>query len=154
MSVPEQLAKLTGNWSGKSRLHLSWMPESPFNSDSNASIALTAKGGFLKIEYDWSYDGRTQEGLILLGTEKDSDLIKAFWIDSWHLNDKFMVSEGRQDGSGAFSLKGFYAVPDHPDWGWRTVIGSESENAFKIIMYNVSPAGAEDLAVEAIYNRD
>ena len=102
----------------------------------------------LKIEYDWTFEESVQEGLILIGDEKDSDLIKAFWIDSWHLSDKFMVSEGRLDMQGAISLKGFYAVPEHPDWGWKTVIEPARGNSFKIIMYNVSPEGEESLAVE------
>ena len=59
-----------------------------------------------------------------------------------------MVSEGHQNGNGAIKMKGFYAVPEHPDWGWLTIIQPENENSFKIIMYNVSPEGEEDLAVE------
>jgi hypothetical protein len=154
MSVPRILEKLVGEWSGKNLLHLSWMPEqTPFESDSEASVALTANGRFLKIEYDWNHDGKPQEGLILLGNEKETNSVKAFWIDSWHLSDKFMVSEGFQDENGAISVKGFYTVPDHPDWGWRTIIEPADDSSFKMTMYNVTPDGAEDLAVEAFYKR-
>jgi hypothetical protein len=154
MSVPQNFDKLTGRWRGTNRLHLAWIPEKPsVESDSKALIDYTARGRFLKIEYDWAYDGQTQEGLILLGNEEDSSLIKAFWIDSWHMGDKFMVSEGSPAENGAISLKGFYSVPDHPDWGWRTVFSSEDENSFRIVMYNVTPEGEEDLAVEAFYER-
>jgi len=149
MSVPELLEKLVGKWRGINRLHTTWVPENPVRETvSVASVELTARGRFLKIEYDWMFEETMQEGLILIGNEKDSDSIKAFWIDSWHLSDKFMVSEGARAADGSISLKGFYAVPDHPDWGWRTVIEPERDNAFKIVMYNASPEGEETLAVE------
>jgi hypothetical protein len=148
MSVPRPLESLVGKWRGTNRLHTTWVEENPVRETvSMAIVELTARGRFLKIEYDWTFEDAVQEGLILIGDEKDSDLIKAFWIDSWHLSDKFMVSEGRL-GNGAISIKGFYAVPDHPDWGWRTIIEPEKANSFKIIMYNVSPEGEETLAVE------
>jgi hypothetical protein len=154
MSVPEVLGKLIGEWSGTNRLYTSWIKENPVReTDSKATVAFSAQGRFLKIEYDWSFDETKQEGLILLGDEKDTQSVKAFWIDSWHMGDKFMVSEGAQNGSGAISMKGFYAVPDHPDWGWRTVIESKNPDSFKITMYNVSPEGVEELAVEANYKK-
>lgn len=154
MSVPEILANLVGKWRGVNRLHTSWIPENPLReSVSTAVVDLTARGRFLKIEYDWTYEDAAQEGLILVGDEKDSDLIKAFWIDSWHLSDKFMVSEGVQNGVGAISLKGFYTVPDHPDWGWRTDFEPSDENSFQITMYNVTPDGEESLAVEMKFER-
>lgn len=153
MSIPENLGNLVGNWFGTKTLYLSWVDESPFMSDSNASVAFSAQGKFLKIEYDWIYEGKKQDGLILLGNDKDSDLIKAFWIDSWHMSDKLLISEGAKSENNFVSLKGFYQVPEHPDWGWRTVIESENSDSFKITMFNVSPEGVEDLAVEAIYER-
>ena len=149
MSVPQILEKLVGEWRGVNRLHTTWIPENPVRETlSIAAVELTARGRFLKIEYDWMYDESEQAGLILIGNEKDSDSIKAFWIDSWHLGDKFMVSEGTQTAVGSISLKGFYAVPDHPDWGWRSVFKTENEDSFVIEMYNVSPEGEETIAVE------
>ena len=149
MSVPEILEKLVGRWHGVNRLHTTWIPENPVRETSSiATIELTARGRFLKIEYDWAFEEAVQEGLILIGDEKETDSIKAFWIDSWHLSDKFMVSEGRLETVDAISLKGFYSVPDNPDWGWRTIIEPDGHQTFKIIMYNVSPEGEETLAVE------
>lgn len=154
MSVPETLKNLVGNWRGINRLHMDWVPENPLcESETTAKIELTARGTFLKIEYDWLFDGKTQEGLILIGDDKDSGLIKAFWIDSWHLSDKFMVSEGKIDKDEKISLKGFYTVPDHPDWGWLTIFKPERADSFKIIMNNVSPENEETLAVEMEFSR-
>lgn len=153
MNIPENLNKFSGNWQGNNRLYLSWMPQSPFDSQTKALVVLTAKGRFLKLEYDWVYDGKSQEGLILIGNEKNSDKIIVFWIDSWHLSDKYMVSEGGFDENGHISVKGCYTVPDNPDWGWRTVFDFNHENTFKMTMFNVSPDGVEDLAVEAVYKK-
>lgn len=152
MSVPDNLKQLQGNWAGKNFLYLPWLKETPFESASQAVIDFSAKGIFLKIEYDWFYDEKQQEGLILIGQEEASETIKSFWIDSWHLSDKFMVSEGKPK-TDLISVKGFYSVPEHPDWGWKTIFDIEDENSFKILMYNVSPEGDETLAVETEYAR-
>ncbi len=64
-----------------------------------------------------------------------------------------MHCDGRTENDGILNIKGFYTVPEHPDWGWRTVIETENENSFKFVMYNVSPEGKEDLAVESVYVR-
>lgn len=154
MSVPTQLTDLIGNWSGINRLHLPWLPENPIQeSPSDASVAFTAQGKFLKIEYDWIYEDKTQDGMILLGEEKNADLIKIFWVDSWHMGDKLLISEGVLTEQNVVSCKGFYAVPDHPDWGWRTEIESMNNNSFKITMFNITPEGEESLAVELNYQR-
>jgi Protein of unknown function (DUF1579) len=154
MNFYEILNKSVGKWSGINRLHTPWIEENPVReSNSTAVIELTARGRFLKIEYDWTFEYALQEGLILIGNENESDSIKAFWIDSWHLSDKFMVSEGRLGADDIISLKGFYTVPENPDWGWRTIIEPKSEDSFKILMFNVSPEGEETLAVEMMFKR-
>lgn len=153
MNVPNDLSNFIGNWKGNYKLYLSWLAESPFVSETNALIDFTAKGRFLKIEYDWNHEEKPQEGLILLGKDKDSEKIIAFWIDSFHLSDKYMVSDGNFDENGNPSLKGFYSVKGHPDWGWRTVFDFNDADSFKITMYNVSPEGIEELAVEAVYHK-
>lgn len=154
MSIPENLNLLTGNWEGNNRLHLPWKKENPIrDSKTNASVSFSAQNKFLKIEYDWEFEGKKQDGLILLGKEKDAESVKVIWIDSWHMDDKSLISEGVADATGEISVKGFYSVPNHPDWGWRTTFESADEKSFKITMYNVSPEGEEDIAVEANYQR-
>ena len=149
MSIPENFKKLTGEWKGVNRLHTTWIEENPVQeSASVASVKRAASGKFLKIEYDWVFENQNQEGMFLIGSEKDSVQAKAFWIDSWHMNDKVMICDGNF-AENSILFKGFYEVPNHPDWGWRTDIIFSDENSFKIVMYNVSPDGAEDLAVEA-----
>lgn len=153
MSIPENFKKMTGEWKGKNRLYTTWIEENPVHeSESVAEVNLAANSKFLKIQYDWIYENESQEGLLLIGSEKDSDEVKAFWIDSWHMGDKFMSCDGNFSGDSIL-MKGFYEVPNHPDWGWRTDIIFDTENTFKIVMYNVTPEGVEDLAVETEFSR-
>ena len=153
MSIPENFKKMAGVWKGRNRLFTTWIEENPVQeSESVAEINLAANSKFLKIQYDWIYNNENQEGLLLIGSEKDSVEIKAFWIDSWHMGDKFMSCDGKFSGDSIL-MKGFYEVQNHPDWGWRTDIIFDNKNSFKIVMFNVSPEGVEDLAVEAEYSR-
>jgi len=46
--------------------------------------------------------------------------------------------------------RGSYAAPPGPDWGWRTVIEIPDDDSFRMVMYNVSPEGKEELAVNAV----
>ena len=48
-------------------------------------------------------------------------------------------------------LRGSYRVPSSPDWGWRTVIEPGESDTLRLIMYNVTPDGREELAVEATF---
>jgi hypothetical protein len=152
MSVRPDLAKLVGTWKGSSRLHTSWLPEKTRDSTSNATVELRVKGQFLAIEYDWIHDGKKQEGVMIIGCDEKSDAVQAVWTDSWHMSHKFMVCDGTIDESGSVNMKGYYQVPGHPDWGWRTEI-SPGADSFQIKMYNISPEGEEDIAVEAEYSR-
>ncbi len=153
MSIPKNFKNLTGDWRGTNRLHTIWIEENPLQeSKSDATVQTAANEKFLKIEYDWSYENENQDGLLLIGSEEDSDETRAFWIDSWHMQDKFLSCDGKYDGDSIL-MKGFYEVPNHPDWGWRIDIIIADENSFKIVMYNVSPEGEEVLAVEMIYER-
>ncbi len=154
MDIPAGFEQLTGEWRGTNRLWHGWLPdESAKESESTATVSFEAKENFLSIRYRWAFEGENQEGLLVLGCEKDSLTVNAFWIDSWHMSENFMHCTGRVENNGILSIKGFYAVPEHPDWGWRTVIETENEDSFKFVMYNVSPEGKEDLAVESVYSR-
>lgn len=63
-----------------------------------------------------------------------------------------MLSDGTVNDDGTVNVRGHYKVPDHPDWGWRTEI-VPGGNSLKIVMYNVSPEGNEELAVETDFSR-
>jgi hypothetical protein len=47
---------------------------------------------------------------------------------------------------------GYYSVPNNPDWGWRSEI-IPGEDSFRYAMFNVSPEGIEEIAVETDFAR-
>jgi len=149
MNILEGLLKLAGAWQGSNKL---WLPpaEAPYESRATAQVAPAARGKFVTITYTWAFDGEPQEGMLLWGYEAADDAITAAWIDSWHMGDKLMLSRGRAEASGALAVHGSYAVPDGPDWGWRTVLEAEND-AFRVLMYNVMPDGGEMLGVEMAF---
>src|SRR5256885_17086551 len=138
MSVRPLLAALAGNWKGNYRLHTSWLPEQTNDSESACSIELRVNDQFLAIEYDWKYEDRREEGVMIVGCDEESTAVQAVWTDSWHMSHKFMVCDGTIDNEGKVNMKGYYSVPENPDWGWRTEIIPD-RNSMQIVMYNVSP---------------
>ncbi len=152
MSINDDLAKFIGDWKGTNKLYLSWLPDPLKESDSHMHISKKANGQFIQFDYDWEYEGEKQEGMLVLGCDSKSDAVQIVWTDSWHSRHTFMVSDGTVKDDGTVSVKGFYKVPDHPDWGWRTEIIPQGER-IKLMMFNVSPEGEEDLAVETTYER-
>ena len=147
MGLDQKLTGLVGEWKGTNRLHTPWMPVQLQESNSTASVRSKMNGQFLTIEYTWEYESKPQEGMLILGRDSKSDAVQAVWTDSWHSKDVLMLCNGSIDADGRISVVGSYAVPEHPDWGWRTEI-TPGENSFRYAMYNVTPEGEEDLAVE------
>ena len=152
MSVHTALANLTGRWAGYNRLHADWMDNPIQDSVSMANVELRVNGQFLTVEYDWEFEGKRQEGVMIIGCDTNSNAVQMIWTDSWHMSHKFMVCDGEIADDGKINVKGHYSVPDNPDWGWRTEI-VPGENAFRFVMFNVTPEGEETVAVEADYER-
>lgn len=152
MSVEQKLSDLVGSWKGTNRLHVPWMAEKLKESESNAVVRSKMNGQFLSVEYTWSFDGEPQEGLLIVGCDPKSDAVQAVWTDSWHSKDVLMLCNGTLKEDGGISVTGHYAVPDNPDWGWRTEI-TPDQDGFKYAMYNVSPEGVEEIAVETEFVR-
>ncbi len=152
MSANEDFAKFAGKWKGTNKLYLSWQPEPLKETDSTLTVSMKANGQFVAFDYAWAYEGIPQEGLILLGCDTKSNAVQTVWTDSWHSSHTLMVSDGTVVNDGSVSVKGFYKVPDNPDWGWRTEIVPKDES-LRIVMYNVSPEGIEELAVETEFVR-
>ncbi len=152
MNIPESLTKLVGKWAGTNQLWLA--PGEPARlSASTAEVALAAQGKFLTLRYTWADGGAPQDGLIVLGHELEAKAASAFWIDSWHMQDKSMACRGTIDALGNASVKGAYAAPPGPDWGWQIDIVPASQDAFDMVMYNITPNGEATIAVKTAYAR-
>ena len=153
MSLDQKLHALVGEWKGTNRLHTTWMPVKLHESDSTASVRSKMNGQFLTVEYTWVYDGEPHEGMLILGCDSRSDAVQAVWTDSWHSKDTLMLCNGTIDSDAKVSVFGTYAtMPGEPDWGWRTEI-SPAEDGFRYAMYNVTPDGEEEIAVETDFRR-
>jgi hypothetical protein len=150
MSVSERVRAATGRWNGTNRLIFPGAP--PRDVASTAVVALVAQGQFSTLSYTWSFDGQSQDGLLLIGEAQDRQSTTVVWVDSWHMGDKAMLCAGPIATDGPLVVRGSYQVEGHPDWSWRIDLWFAAE-ALRIVMYNVSPEGEESLAVEADYSR-
>ncbi len=152
MSALKRFDKLVGQWKGTSQLWLSPQDEAQ-ESDTTSSIALQGMGKFVAVEYTWSYKGDPQEGFLLLGTDKEGNLVRGVWIDSWHNGHVIMLLNGPVREDGIISVQGSYAAPPGPDWGWKIDLDPGQAGLYKIVMYNIPPEKQPELAVIMSYTR-
>jgi hypothetical protein len=151
MKFDELKRALIGEWRGTKQLYLEPPPTPPVSSPSKMSVKPVAGGSFLQFDYDWTYEGAEQSGLLLFGCDEENTA-SAAWVDSFHMSSKIMSCTGSA-ADGSAELSGSYAAPPGPDWGWRITIRSVSPNEFTIVMHNISPETQEDLAVQIDYTR-
>lgn len=150
MSVTENFQKLAGIWDGTNKLYLS--PDEPVrDSKAEACVGLEAHSKFLKINYEWAFEGKPHEGLMLFGFGKESKMTSV-WIDSFHQSGDFMNCNGSIEGD-KISVKANYTQPEYADWGWRTNVEFINENSFSFTMFNIEPNGTEHITVEANFER-
>lgn len=148
----DPLIACAGRWTGSSTLQDPEMGLQPDTSDSTVTITPLLDGRFVRLDYTWSYKGTPQSGSMLIGFRKASRSPTLHWIDSWHNGENVMSCEGTANGS-AIDVRGTYAAPPGPDWGWRTAISTSPDGELAIVMHNVTPDGQETLAVEGRYRR-
>jgi hypothetical protein len=155
MSIFDALSACAGSWRGTSTLqdpHNNISDESP----SDLTVTPVLGGRFVRLDYTWSYQGKPQEGSMLIGFDKGADTVTAHWIDSFHMGNKVMACTGPRPEGRTLSVRGSYAAPPGPDWGWRIDLTPEDEGTLRMVMFNVWPeseGGKEELAVEASYTR-
>jgi hypothetical protein len=152
MDAFSSLIGLTGRWRGTYRLILE--PGSPpRESQTTAVVAPVAGGRFARIDYTWGDRDKPEDGSVLFGRDRERGVVTALWADSFHMSDKVMTSEGPASDASSLDVRGSYAAPPGPDWGWRTVIETGEEDSLQMLMYNVTPDGQEVPAVDAVYRR-
>lgn len=148
----ERLFELEGQWKGNYKLWFS--PEDPpvVECATTAGIKHGVRDTCVKIAYDWVYEEKDQEGLIICAFNPAKELVRAAWFDSFHMANSFMDCEGSSD-EGVINMTGSYSVSVGPAWRWRTILDSPDDGGFRIRMYNIQPDGSEDKAVEAVYSK-
>jgi hypothetical protein len=147
------LAKIAGEWRGKNLLRLSWVLPPEHYSESHLVASGLADGKFATLSYSWMHDRMPQEGFFLLAMDEKGGVATGAWVDSWHQSARVMQCKGTLSAEGVLELRGSYEAPPGPDWGWRIVVSSPSADALHLSMYNCSPDGAEELAVQVEYGR-
>ena len=155
MSILEALSASAGSWHGKNTLQDAHSGQ-PAESPSTLTVTPVLGGRVVRLDYTWSYQGKPQEGSLLIGFQKKADLFTGHWIDTFHVGTKVMMLQGPNPSGSALSLLGSYAAPPGPDWGWRIEITPEHDGTLRIVMFNIWPeseGGQQDLAVEASYTR-
>ncbi|MES2884397.1 MAG: DUF1579 family protein [Pseudomonadota bacterium] len=144
-------SQLLGDWIGENQLWLD-PKEPPQVSPSTLTVAPTAQGKFLTLAYTWAFEGKVQEGLLLVGDNNKDSIASAGWVDSFHQSGKVMQCIGSVEGSG-FAVSCHYPAPPGPDWGWRLSVNASAAGELIFEMHNVPPGGDAELAVRAVYQR-
>jgi hypothetical protein len=145
----ESLAALAGQWAGTSTLYdpHSGKPEA---SPSALTVTPVLGGRFVRLDYIWAYQGKPQEGSLLVGHDPATGTTSGHWIDTWHMGRAALALTG-----AGLTLRGTYPAPPGPDWGWRIDL-TPFAGGLRLTMHNVYPAdlgGKEEIAVEADYTR-
>ena len=150
MSELDRIIACAGRWQGTNWLFVS--PQDP--ADESATTLLVTpvlRGSFVRIDQTWARNGKPQEGSLVLGYDAESKQVTAHWIDTFHMGPKAMACVGEAKGDGVIDVRGGYAAPPGPDWGWRIRIAGDARAQLEIRMFNIDPAGKEALAVHATY---
>ncbi len=151
MSVHEKLASLVGTWKCANKLNFG--QGSPIHeSPGTANVGTRIGGQCLEIAYAWGFEGKPQEGLILLDGGPSNNEMAVVWTDTFHYANSLMLCNGTIDGNGHVAVTGSYSAPDGPDWHWRTEI-EPGDDSFKYMMINITPDGQEEWAVEMEFLR-
>ena len=144
------LEQFSNAWEGTSDLYLK-PTDPPDSSPTILAMSTLAKETFLLFNYTWRFEERDHEGFIVLRANKENGKATAAWGDSFHQKGSVMHLDGIVEESGIVDVRGSYAAPPGPDWGWRIVIDASEMEMLKITMYNIWPEGQEDIAVIAQY---
>jgi hypothetical protein len=131
-----------GTWRGTNRLYFEGANGPELVSPTSLTATLTL-GKFLELRFDWAYEGKPKEGLILFSPDGTS----AAYADTFHSGNAVMSFKGEP-----LNVVGSYSVPGHEPWGWRVQLAEEA-GVLKLTMYNIEPNGTEHLAVLADYRK-
>ena len=150
MNPVEALTAVAGHWSGSNTLQ-DRNTGKPEESPSTVMVTPVLGGRFVRLDYTWGYQGKPQEGSLLVGFDPKSGEVSGHWIDTWHMGRKVLACVGTA-ADGTITVRGSYPAPPGPDWGWRIEI-APGEDALRITHTNIDADGTEDLAAEGVYSR-
>jgi hypothetical protein len=145
----EDVHAYVGLWRGESRLLLHRPVEETYLSVMTAETEQTMQQQALLMRYAWQVEDEPQDGLFVLN--QLDDVVAGLWFDSWHMANSSMTTTGaRLDGG--LSVCGSYPTSEGPDWEWRILL-QPAANSRLLRMFNITPEGDEELAVDADFAR-
>ena len=154
MAVPKRIHDAKGLWKGKSQLNLPWLaPDKRVTeSISQLHIDCDSHNSFATVTYTWEYQGKRQEGTMIISMAEKTKVVEIGWVDSWHESSAVLHLIGNEAENGSIKTKGSYSTGKEP-WGW-TIGFDFSVDQFTLTMENVPPGAAPQWAVKAVYKRD
>ena len=150
----ETLIGRTGRYRGAKTLYDPNAGGAAVACPATLEVAPLAGGRFAGLRYTWSYPAgdAAQDGFILLG-ENDGGVFGT-WIDSWHNGrNQMQLQADPEDASEAPLLRGSFAAPPGPDWGWTLAVHA-GDRSMRIVMEVVTPEGRAAPAVDALFQRN
>lgn len=148
----ERLRELCGTWQGTCQ---TWFEPEMLADTAQVSgvIDTVMNGKFIRFIYQSSIQGQPRDGEELLAFNSVNEQFEVAWIDSFHMSDAIMFSQGPALDNG-FEVVGQYEVGSGlPPWGWRTRYEWDSPDQLKITAYNIMPGEDEAKALETILTR-
>ncbi len=146
------LLAAAGHWTGTNRLWLS--PPDPADESASAlTVTALLNDTFVRLDQTWAFQGKPRAGSLLIGHDPKTGAATLHWIDTFHMGRGALASVGVVNADGTVDVRGSYAAPTGPAWGWRTTVAAAAPDRLEIVMFNVTPLGEEQMAVRATYSR-
>lgn len=149
-----RLAEMAGEWEGRAR---TWFDPAapPDESPWRVSIEPLVGGAFLQQSHEGHIRGQAFTGQILYGYDSYRQKITAVWVDSFHMGDALMLSEGEvPEAPELVNVVGTYLDRGSGQtWRWRTIVRQPDLSHLHLLAFNISPDGQEDRAIDVALRR-